>query len=260
MPRVEKEWMGLVPNSAQRADCVDTVHSIDNMTAHHSAQQRHADAVDRFAELAAVGVLGKVWPRERAATALRVCKWMRHALLEHVELVALTLRAEHNASASDIEGMAKLLWWLRDHELFLSHSTSIRTSASVMLRVLSHATEQGFGHKLVHLNLSSRAAMQRTDALFGQVHVRRIENTDLATLASVLQHCAQLTHLDLSCNGISWEGLGSLLNTCSALTHLDLGHNTLGYRAAESLGHALSGCSALRHLSVRDNGMRPGAV
>jgi Ran GTPase-activating protein (RanGAP) involved in mRNA processing and transport len=83
-----------------------------------------------------------------------------------------------------------------------------------------------------------------------------MQGQNVERLAGVLGHCAELTHINLSYNGLGADGTGRLagvLGQCAALAHLDLSNNNVRAAGTASLAGVLGQCAGLAHLNLSNN-------
>mmetsp|Transcript_55568 Transcript_55568/g.84104 ORF Transcript_55568/g.84104 Transcript_55568/m.84104 type:complete len:585 (-) Transcript_55568:192-1946(-) len=185
-----------------------------------------------------LGLLVRVWPADKVLLGMRVCKLLRQELPSNAKQVLLV------ASYAD-DGYAPTYISSR-LAAFVSCESSLvcrgfPRSFATLRRALRSAVEDGFGAKLVYLDLAGN---------------HFFPEFALEAIGYLLEHSPDLHHLDLSMNPLRDFGAGVLsaaMRNCPALTHVDLSQTCLGAEGIMQLAGGLGRCTELKRLSLSSN-------
>lgn len=198
------------------------------------------------------GLVGKLWPPERALMGLRVCRWMQVQLVAHIEMALVCgpcMRFSQRPKSRDYEAqdICSTLSKLRNCKVVLVWNSRRHQTTPLLLDGIIAAIANGFGKKLTQLTLNST----------------KIWDTNSQKLATVIAGCSALKRLDLSVIGINQTGMEQLseaLGRCTELEHLELGWNKVRSEGASKLAEALQNCTSLIHLGLAGNNIGDSGI
>eukprot|EP00961_Rhodomonas_salina_P163033 2195774-Rhodomonas_salina.1 len=162
------------------------------------------------------GTIGKLWPAERVVMGLRVCKVLRHELLEHVHQV--TLIKSKGTAASDLALAKDLARFGEQNAVTLTWGDGRNHSCSSVLQVAIPTSCYACW-------ATSTAALSSTfPAALKSLHLKEVQESDIASLKDVLSESKNLTRIDLSESGVgdSMATLAQGFQACTKLQHVKL--------------------------------------
>eukprot|EP00961_Rhodomonas_salina_P069578 934068-Rhodomonas_salina.2 len=180
------------------------------------------DSLRCFAE---IGVLGKVWPKERVVAGMRVCRWLRETLLAHIDGVWLKVSPPPNGGVAEAQLAAEVAQSLRS--FCAPPSCPPRVSAALQCsagRNMALAVLDG-----IECALSTRGpqTMERERSAHhaqGQSREGGEEANEQGQNREAKAWLA-VSHLDLrmtGLRGLDCAQLAATLQCCSGLTFLNL--------------------------------------
>lgn len=221
------------------------------------------------------GILGRLWPWERATLGVRVCRWMREELLPHMDRVVLLGHEGKTPPPSPLStplqiasGLRRLSYKNAVHIRWRSQGTAASLAALEGMRLSSEA----WGHNVQHLDLCGNLfGNAGAEMLAGFLSVlKTIKHLDIGKnqigaegmgrLAPHLLHCQELKYLGLTSNKMGDRGteqLSAVLGRCADLAYLGLAGNQIGDLGAAKLAAAMPSCRCLAHLDLRWNRIEP---
>lgn len=215
-----------------------------------------------------VGVLVKVWPRERVIMGLRVCRWMNQELLHNVGKV-LIRAMRGNIQTKDV---CDTLVRLRRIEVALMNANASTPALSFKILEGMSSAASSFGRRLVQIDFTSNhfgdlGADILIDLIeqFESLQCLELGNNDisnkcLALVSALANNCKAITHLDLHENMLGDQGISVIasgLKEWKSLVHLDLCGTQIQDRGATLLAENLVQLTALTHLAIAHNNFGP---